>query len=98
MALLILGCNDEARARLNELGPVPPALAPAAEMRRLMLALAGGDTDQAKAHAETIKQQLRCVAEIWPEHRITGWSEIARFWRGVDQPDRMFDAWAGGIG
>jgi len=96
LALLLEERLDEARALMAALGAVPPAFSPLLEFRRLLLALHEDAPERARAHAETMEQQLRETPGMLPEHRIMGWYDVGRFWRRQDEPARAFAAWTEG--
>jgi Flp pilus assembly protein TadD len=96
LALLLEGRTAEARAGLAALGEIPEALMPLLLWRRLLLALADGDTDAARSLAGEMDTALASAAAILPEHRIMGHFDLARFWSRQGEIDRAFPHWVAG--
>ena len=99
-ALLQLERLDDVRAVLGalaELGPLPPDVAPLLHWRLLLVALAEGDPDRARAEAELMEAALeRMGPEAAPEHAIVARFQLARFWAKQDDKPRTFRQWKTG--
>ena len=99
LAHLQLGQGPEARASLaalDELGPLPPALAPLRHWRAVLLALLGQDEERARREAEAMEAALVGATAVMPEHRIMAHYDLAKFWSGRQAPHRAFRHWSEG--
>jgi tetratricopeptide (TPR) repeat protein len=97
LALLNTGAAARARAVLETIGEVPPALAPLLSWRRALLALAERDHAAARGHAEAAEAALVSAGHaMLPEHRIMAHYDLAKFWSGAGEPDRAFPFWVRG--
>jgi tetratricopeptide (TPR) repeat protein len=100
LALLQLGRAAEARGVLeafSRLGPMPPALAPLLHWRRVLLALAEGDSARACDEAERMEASLAEMGpDAVPEHAIMARFDLAKFWSGRGAPGRALAQWTEG--
>jgi tetratricopeptide (TPR) repeat protein len=95
LALLQLSRTAGARAMLATMAEPPPELAPLLLWRRLLLALAEGDTAKARQSANEMEQTLSAPGLI-PEHRIMAHFDLAKFWSGQGDIGRAFPHWTSG--
>jgi Tfp pilus assembly protein PilF len=96
LAHIGLGRPQAARAALDALGRVPPALLPLLHWRRTLLARQAGDHAAARHYATLMEAALDVSAATLPEHRIMGHYDLAKFWSGLAEPDRAFAHWTAG--
>lgn len=101
-ALASLQLHDPAEARrtleqLAAFGPMPPALAPLAHWREVLLAVAEGDPAGAAKAAAAMEAALGSMGPgAVPEHRIMGHFDLAKFWSGAGDHRRAFGHWRAG--
>ncbi len=99
-ALLRLGRAAPARAALaalETLGPIPPALAPLAYTRRMMLAQLEGDAPRALEAAREMGAAIeRMGPNAVPEHRIMAHYDLAKFWSEQGDRPAAFAHWQAG--
>lgn len=95
-ALINLGRGAEARAILAALGDVPPALRPLLHLRRAELAKMAGDEVTIVAELAQMETRLDQEPGMMPEHRISGYYALARYWHRAGTPQRAFTFWQKG--
>jgi tetratricopeptide (TPR) repeat protein len=94
LALIQLGRLGEARAELDALGDIEPALAPLAHWRRVLMALAEGDPARARRAAEAMEAALpRMGPRAAPEHGVLALYDLAKFWSSRGAPARAMRHW-----
>jgi tetratricopeptide (TPR) repeat protein len=96
LALLQVGRAAEAREIIAAIGDVPPEMEPLVLWRRVLLALAAGDHETARAHAIAMEQALATTNRLVPEHRIMAHYDLGRFWSMQRDPDRTVANWIAG--
>jgi tetratricopeptide (TPR) repeat protein len=97
LALIKLRRPAEAKAALDDIGVIAPALAPLLNWRLALLAVADGDHAAADGHAEAMDAGLGAAAML-PEHRIMAHYDLARFWSQRGDTNRAFANWTSGHG
>lgn len=100
LALLQLRRPKEARKSLDALakaGPTPPAQAPLAHWRRVLLAAMEGDAREAERQAGLVEESLdKMGPEGVAEHAIMAHFDLAKFWSGQGRHSRAFAQWEAG--
>jgi len=98
-ALLQLGRPAEARAALAALAAlgIPEEIAPLWHWRHVLLAMAEGDTEGARAAARAMEAALQAAAAVaLPEHAIMAHYDLAKFWSGLGETRAAFGHWQQG--
>jgi Flp pilus assembly protein TadD len=96
-ALVLVGRTEEARSIVTSIEDPTPDIAPLMLWRRLLLAVADGDTVGAITFAEAMEAALDAAGEaVQPEHQIGAAFNLAKFWSGLAQPTRAVAFWARG--
>jgi tetratricopeptide (TPR) repeat protein len=97
LALVRLKRTAEAEAALREAEPVPAPLAPLLFWRKLMIAVANGDREGARAFPAKMDAVLHAQGDaVLPEHRIMGRYDLARFWSTEGDHEKAMANWTAG--
>lgn len=100
LALIALGHPDKARTALGEcdaLGAPPPELAPLRLWRLVLMALAEGRREQARAAADEMEAALETMGPTAVfEHKIMARYDLAKFWSREGDDIRAFAQWRAG--
>jgi tetratricopeptide (TPR) repeat protein len=96
LALLQLGRSADARTLLDAIGEVSAAARPLLLWRRVLLALAEGQPEQAIGLADDLEAAVATADEALPEHRIIACFDLAKFWSQSGSPARAFQCWQHG--
>jgi thioredoxin-like negative regulator of GroEL len=98
LALLQLRRFEDARTILDALpSPIAPALEPLLRWRRMLLALAARDAEDARREAGMMRGALGQMGPDGdPEHAIMGHFNLAKFWSGQSESSRAMAEWTEG--
>jgi tetratricopeptide (TPR) repeat protein len=96
LALLQTGRPAEAREIIATLGSMPAEFAPLLLWRRVLLAVAAGERDEARRLAGDMEAVIDRDAGLVPEHRIMAHYDLAKFWSGQGDGGRAFRHWRDG--
>lgn len=97
LALVMKGQTARSRAMLDAIGSPPAIYAPMLSLRRVLVAVAEGDTAAARAYAQEAEIALRRYGqEMLPENQIMTHFDLAKFWSQYDERDRAFGFWVQG--
>ena len=96
LALLQTGRAADARQALAGIGTVPAEFTPLLLWRRVLLALAAGEREEAQRLAGEVETSIDSGAALVPEHRIMAHYDLARFWSGQGDAGRAFRHWRDG--
>lgn len=96
LALLQVGRANEAGEVLAGIGEVPAEFAPLLLWRRVLLALAAGERDEAQRLVSEMEPAIDTGAGLVPEHRIMAHYDLAKFWSGQGDAGRAFRHWREG--
>jgi tetratricopeptide (TPR) repeat protein len=96
LALLQTGRISEAREAIAAIGDVPPELAPLMLWRRVLLSVADGDREAARAFALEMEKALAATNKLVPEHRIMAHFDLGRFWSQQRDAEHTFANWIAG--
>jgi tetratricopeptide (TPR) repeat protein len=95
--LLNAGRADEAAKALDAAGPIARELEPLKAWRETLLALAKGETGQARDKAQALERSVEAAVDgIEPDHAISSQFALAQFWRRQGEPARAFGFWVAG--
>jgi Flp pilus assembly protein TadD len=96
LALLQTGRAEDAREVIAAIGTVPAEFAPLLLWRRVLLALAAGEREEAQRFAGEVEAAIDSGAGLMPEHRIMAHYDLAKFWSGQGDGGRAFRHWRDG--